>query len=411
MNVAVEPISYREEVPEIPHSGYPTHGIHYYPARFIPQIVRYHLTRTTVVGDCVLDPFAGSGTVGVEAFVNNRKCVLFDINPILNHLIQVKCLAIHQAEDSHLRDEIGHTLRAVRQETALYLPQWRNLEYWHPSEFVPYLGRLWHYVHCVSDSPVKVILEFAALRVTRFLSFAARDVPKLFKSKRRTAEIAVLLKSDWRTLANETFRKACIDYFRMCVELGFLVGRREPEIESFGGVDSYSHPIPERDYAAIITSPPYLQAQEYIRSSKLDLYWLGYSEEEVRRLSQLEIPYRKAAGVVSTPTLDQLRNKINEERFVATLDAYFWYVCKTLERCSSRLIRGGHLCIFVGSPAVRGQVVPIWRILGEYLSERGWRVERVLVDRIKARKLFSGRQNLNPDGMDREFMLVLRKVT
>ena len=54
--------------------------------------------------------------------------------------------------------------------------------------------------------------------------------------------------------------------------------------------------------------------------------------------------------------------------------------------------------------------MPIWRILGEYLSERGCEIERVLVDMIKARKLFSGRQNMNPDGMDREFMLILRRV-
>ena len=55
----------------------------------------------------------------------------------------------------------------------------------------------------------------------------------------------------------------------------------------------------------MITSPPYLQAQEYIRSTKMELFWLGYSEAKIRELSRLEIPYRKAERVIHTPTLEQ----------------------------------------------------------------------------------------------------------
>ena len=42
------------------------------------------------------------------------------------------------------------------------------------------------------------------------------------------------------------------------------------------GIDSLRKKL-ERDVDIMLTSPPYLQAQEYIRSLKLELFWLGYS--------------------------------------------------------------------------------------------------------------------------------------
>ncbi len=38
---------------------YATHGLYWYPARFIPHVVRYFIERYTKPGDLVFDPFAG----------------------------------------------------------------------------------------------------------------------------------------------------------------------------------------------------------------------------------------------------------------------------------------------------------------------------------------------------------------
>ena len=57
-------ISFRELVPEIKDTGYLTHSIFYYPAKFIPQVVRYALKSFTKESDWVVDPFAGSGNRG-----------------------------------------------------------------------------------------------------------------------------------------------------------------------------------------------------------------------------------------------------------------------------------------------------------------------------------------------------------
>ena len=86
----VELVSFRELVPEINDTGYLTHAIYAYPAKFIPQIVRYAINTYTKEADWIVDPFAGSGTVGVEAYLCKRNAVLFDLNLLLNHIMPLK---------------------------------------------------------------------------------------------------------------------------------------------------------------------------------------------------------------------------------------------------------------------------------------------------------------------------------
>ena len=59
-----------------------THGIHPYPAKFIPQIPRNAILALSEPGDTVLDPMCGSGTTLVEALLNYRRAIGVDINPI-----------------------------------------------------------------------------------------------------------------------------------------------------------------------------------------------------------------------------------------------------------------------------------------------------------------------------------------
>ena len=43
-----------------------THGLHSYPAKFIPQLQRVLSERSREPGDLIVDPFSGGGTTGVE---------------------------------------------------------------------------------------------------------------------------------------------------------------------------------------------------------------------------------------------------------------------------------------------------------------------------------------------------------
>jgi hypothetical protein len=71
----------------------------------------------------------------------------------------------------------------------------------------------------------------------------------------------------------------------------------------------------------LITSPPYLQAQEYIRSTKLELFWLGCTEDYIQSLSKKEIPYREVPAIeVLSETYHAYRKAIEEKHLLKLYD-------------------------------------------------------------------------------------------
>lgn len=410
-------VSFRALAPEITDTNYLTHGLFYYPAKFIPHVPRFCLREYTARGDWVIDPFAGSATVGLEAALMGRNALLLDLNPLLNHIVPLKILFRHENVDRsvlfRLLDEMRRSADDSQGEALEFYPPLSNIAYWYDPDVLRLLSRYWGWLKHHRDEIYGPIIEAALLKASKHFSYAEHRTPKLFKSKAKRAEMEELLRGDWRARLDNLIYETAFDVLNRVKALAHHLRFESGEVIYRGGVDS-SDPasfqdIPPYRFTAVITSPPYLQAQEYIRTFKLDLSWLGYSEDEIRRLSRLEIPYRKAEAVVSTPTLDKVRSALRRDDLRTLLDSYFYYTLRGLENAARLLIPGGVLCVFVGNPNVDEFQVETWRVLSEYFGERGFEFVQVYEDRIKNRQLFKGRKNKNPEGIQSEFLLVLRK--
>ena len=404
----VASVSFRELVPEINDTGYLTHAIFAYPAKFIPQVVRYAIDTYTKERDWIIDPFAGSGTVGVEAYLCKRNAVLLDLNPLLNHIMPLK---VYRGKELISEANLHKRLESMRASKHQFTPHWSNIDYWYAPEILDVLSRYWGFINNTDGGIYSTLIKSALLKVSKRFSYTEDRTPKLARSKRKLNVIAGLLKENWREQLDEMIYSLSLKTLKnlndfvmhtqhQCEHLG--------TVEFHGGVDSSYVPV-SRECDALITSPPYLQAQEYIRSTKMDLFWLGHTEEEIRELSRLEIPYRKADRLIQTETLDKIRKMLTREDLQKRLDSYFCHTVNALENSMNQLRPGAAACIFVGNPRIDGIRVELWRILAEYFTECGFVFEKVYEDRIKTRKLFGARKNKNPDGMKSEFLLILRK--
>ena len=402
-----ELVSFRELVPEITDTGYLTHSIVSYPAKFIPQVVRYTINTYTKEGDWIVDPFAGSGTVGVEAYLCKRNAVLLDLNLLLNHIMPLK---VYSGKEL-LRKELMFKLLDGMQENEKhrFIPSWSNVEYWYAPEILELLSQYWGYIYGKEDDVYSGIIKSALLKVSKRFSYTEHRTPKLARSKRKLAAIEELLQENWKDQLIEIVYDHALKTFGNIKDFVMHTQHHQNQVEFQGGVDSSYIAVP-RECDALITSPPYLQAQEYIRSTKMDLYWLGHTDEEIKELSRLEIPYRKADRVIRTPTLDKVRDRLTRKDLCNRLDSYFCHTINALENAMNRLKPNAAACIFVGNPRIDGIEVELWRILTEYFTERGYRFEKVYEDKIKTRQLFGVRKNKNPDGMKSEFLLILRKM-
>ena len=400
-------VSFRELVPEIVDTGYLTHAIVSYPAKFIPQVVRYAINTYTKEGDWIIDPFAGSGTVGVEAYLCKRNAVLLDLNLLLNHIMPLK---IYREKEQLHKEHLCKLLDSMREsKNHRFIPSWSNVQYWYAPEILKLLSHHWGYIYSIEQDVYAAIIKTALLKVSKRFSYTEHRTPKLARSKRKLAAIEGLLRENWKDQLIEIVSDHSLKTLRSLNDFVMQTQHHQNQVDFQGGVDSSYIDVP-RECDALITSPPYLQAQEYIRSTKMELFWLGHTDEEIKELSRLEIPYRKADRVIHTPTLDKVRDQLSRPDLHKRLDSYFCHTINALENAMYRLKPNAAACIFVGNPRIDGITVELWRILAEYFSERGYLFEKVYEDRIKTRQLFGVRKNKNPDGMKSEFLLILRKT-
>ena len=404
----VELVSFRDLVPEITDTGYLTHAIVSYPAKFIPQVVRYAINTYTKEGDWIVDPFAGSGTVGVEASLCKRNAVLLDLNLLLNHIMPLK---VYRGKERLCKDHLCKLLDSMKESKKhRFIPAWSNVQYWYAPEILEFLSQYWGYIYSIEQDIYSGIINSALLKVSKRFSYTEHRTPKLARSKRKLAAIEELLSENWKEQLIDIVYNHSLKTLGNINDFVMHTQHHQNQVEFQGGVDSSYIAVP-RECDALITSPPYLQAQEYIRSTKMDLYWLGHTDEEIKELSRLEIPYRKADRVIHTPALDKVRDRLTRKDLHNRLDSYFCHTINALENAMNQLKPKAAACIFVGNPRIDGITVELWRILAEYFAERGYLFEKVYEDRIKTRQLFGVRKNKNPDGMKSEFLLILRKST
>ena len=136
---------------------------------------------------------------------------------------------------------------------------------------------------------------------------------------------------------------------------------------------------------------------------------MGYNDSDIKRLSSLEIPYRKPNKIFETETLNKVKAKLERQDLIKMLDSYFCYIIQAFENTMNHLKRNSRACIFIGNPKIDGIELEIWRVLKEYFEEKDFVFEKVYEDKIKTRQLFGMRKNKNPDGMKSEYLLVLKK--
>jgi hypothetical protein len=396
------PILFRNTIPEIPSTTYGTFAIYKYPAKFIPQVIAYVLKRYAKPGMKIFDPFAGYGTVGIVSRVYGYDYELWDLNPIISIIHDTAVMKNPKANLQELMKEIKNS----KEE---FIPKWSNLNYWFPDEFIPILSRSWGFAHSLTDE-TKYILLIPLINVTRYFSYADEKVHKLYKSNYSRKKINELLKKDWKSQFYDMLQKEIYKLLKKVCEYNCL-NPKQVNYKIKAGIDTLSAKL-EGDVNILITSPPYLQAQEYIRSTKLELFWLGYEESYIKELSKKEIPYRTVPEIkIHSEKYYEFREKIKEKHLKTLYDRYFHSILGIFSNLGERVT--DYMCIFVGPAKIRTMPIPIDDIIIEHLKEFGWEHEVTFIDKIVSRVMFE--TDINPASGEKdnriktEHLVVLKK--
>lgn len=436
-------INLRQELKDdILSTTYLTHAIHnVYPAKFIPQVPRFVIKKFNLKAKIILDPFAGSGTTAVESLLTGNSNISNDINPITKFLIEVKTLRLNPKDYFDYLDRLNYHISSMAKNERPYMPKWENLSYWYPADILSSLTKIWGYIHNIDEGEanIKNILKVSALYISRKYSYGEDESPKLFKSKQKTEKMKELV-DKFHKLGEELLRAEILgkarQYLDRIVQFNHCMRPKYQRIYSFSksreqfllilnnSLEELEQEIPEETIDCIVTSPPYIYAQEYFRSTKIDMYWLGMVDDKsVRRLTKMEIgqklkpisnldsfllkiePYKNALRTIKKRS-ENFKTKENIPRFEAYFNDMLYFI-----RLSAQLLaKKGILAIFIGEPRVFGSPINVKDIISEMLTKNCFKLTDTLFDVIKSRHLLRNRLNENPNGILGEWLIIGEKL-
>ncbi len=396
-------VIFRDLMPEILSTTYATFGLYKYPAKFIPQVIAYALKTFANSGDSVFDPFAGYGTVGTVARLYGNDYELWDLNPLLKHLHSVAVM-------SPIEIDADRLICQMKEYERSYYPDWSNMDYWYPENFLPMIQKAWGFYHSLGDSDLQRVLLIPLLKTTRYFSLNDDKRQKLSTSPLARKRTDKLQCQDWRDIFFNKIQISIDQVLRRLEEYDSLHPKQVASTIK-AGVNTLTTDL-SGNHSILLTSPPYMQAQEYIRSTKMDLFWLAYPESRVKELGKMEFPYSLIPEVpIYSNTYRNFLDSINEPHMAKVFQQYFHGVLGSLSRLQEHITN--YLLLFVGPATIRTRPVPIDRIFMEHFQALGWQHEATLIDTIVARAMFFYEQNpathSNDNRMTTEHLLVLSR--
>lgn len=249
------------------------HQISPYIGRLRPGIARRLIMSYTNSGQTILDPFAGSGTVPLEALLSNRSAIASEINPYGYLLSKAKMFPPPTLNDALARLEtVDYKVATLCQRITIdNIPLWIR-QFFHPKTLAETLT----YAKILREQREYFLLAclMGILHHQRpgFLSFPASHSVPYLRSKK---------------FPKETFPEM-YEYKEVKSRLSRKVKRM---YKSFSGIptetkricvkkDASQLKIGDNSVDAIITSPPYMDALSYGRDNRLRLWFLGVENYE-----------------------------------------------------------------------------------------------------------------------------------
>ena len=301
-----------------------THGFHKYPAKFIPQIPQWAISKylKNETDKLILDPFCGSGTTLVESALSSNYAIGIDIDPLSALISKVKTTKIDIEKLYLIVDWLKKNIENPPEE--LFIPDCQTLKHWFTQEAINKLSIVRTSINQIVDNfeNEKVIKDIQDLLFICFSSIIRR-VSNADNESQKTYVSHTKVKQPEEVF---TLFFSQLDYFiERITEFSLNPNLKPAEIIISSSVSSLPDWIQDKKVDLAITSPPYIKAIDYIYNQMAELFWIGdlfqmqtqnlQNEKKMQYIGNKQIQAREFINYspfISKLNIDLLDNKLQE---------------------------------------------------------------------------------------------------
>lgn len=346
-----------------------THGLHPWPAKFIPQIPRAVIETCAQPGDRILDPFVGCGTTAVEALRHGCVPVVSDVNPLAALITQAKCDVPTKSERELITQWAEDLPQASTNDVVDKLvPAIPNIQYWFDDDVIAQLSVLREATRKFNMARSFLDVVFSSI----ILSASHQESETRYRRVERVVTAATVL-ARFRSRLEQALAMAA------SFELDVPPVAELPEIACADAREW----VPQSGSCDVaVFSPPYPNSFDYHLYHRFRMFWLGFDPR-----------------VVKHQEIGAHLRYLDEETWRRDMRA-------SLGRVADQLREDALCVVVVGDGVIAGETVPSSRILGEEASELGFREELDVKRPVSStRKAF----NLSDARLRAEHVVVLRR--
>jgi DNA modification methylase len=370
--------------------SYCTHGFFKYPCKFIPHIPRWAIFKYTKQKQLVLDPFAGSGTTLVEAVLHKRNALGVDFDKLSQLLCNTKTQILNNCQVRYIR-KTGEKLFGNTNKVSEFKPDIHNIQHWFPEQNIRDLlylkASIESYYTTTKDIKIYNFLLVCFASIIKKCSYADDVSPKPYVSKKIKKEPLSVKDTFVRTL--NSYLKNIEEYSGRKFGKAFIISDDARNIQA---------PKYQGRVALAVTSPPYINAFDYVRSLRLENAWLGYYgdsniiEIKKKQVGTETIPsniYEKGCRESGFKKLDSILFKIGKKDKKRAFVVYKFFndISKNFKEVNRLLMPNAHYVVVIGDSRIRGVNVPTHEILIDIAKKNGYRLENLFSYIIKNRYL------------------------
>ena len=392
-----------------------THGIHTYPAMFIPQVARRLLETYSNEGDTICDIFCGSGTALVESKILNRNAYGIDLNPLAIFLAKAKTTPINPQKLTREYIALLGRIEKIK-GSEIKKPNFKNLDFWFKEKVIIKLAKLKKAIQEIEDEAIRNFLMAAFSETVRYASNTKTGEFKLVRIKNEKLE-----KHDPDVFG--IFRKKAEANITGAEEF-YKTTKNNALTKIISGDSSKENGIKENTIDCIITSPPYGDSRTtvaYGQFSRLSAQWIDIFEDPNDASSvDNELLGGRATKTLShtlpskylNDSLDRIA-KQDENRAKDVLSFYIG-LNDCLKIAHGILKPKKYFCLVIGNRLVKQVRIPTDFIIAELAEKIGFSCEDIFVRNIPGKRMPIKNSPTNIVGaleetMNKESIVVLRK--